>query len=279
MSRILVLCCFLASGCENGSFLGSNSKDPIIAKVGDKVLFKSQLEDMIHEGVSAIDSAAIVDGYVHNWIIERLMIEEAEANIAVSINLDKLVEDYRSSLLVYNYEKLIIDTQLDTFITNAEKISFYNSNKNQFALSQPILKCIVAKFTKGQGKQISKALSKNDLTEAMFIIQNESNFHYLDTMNWITTEDLMALLPSDKNMISNLKANKVINFENGGAQFYVKVINFVDENKIPPLDYITAKVSNIILSDRKNKLLKNHRDKVYREGVNGSAFEIYKTSN
>lgn len=49
------------------------------------------------------------------------MILEAEKNVAADINLNKLVDDYRSSLLVYNFEKRLVDQMLNTIITMDEK--------------------------------------------------------------------------------------------------------------------------------------------------------------
>ena len=95
---------FLHPGCKDGLF-NDNAKDPVVARVGEQYLFKSQLEELVHDGTSPTDSAAIVDGYVQNWIVENLMIREADKNVAADINLNKLVEEYRASLLVYNYEK------------------------------------------------------------------------------------------------------------------------------------------------------------------------------
>ncbi len=251
-------------GCE-GKW---QSEDPVLAEVGSRKLFLSNVQNLINPGSTAVDSTAIVDGYVQNWIRENLMIEEAEKNVAADINLNKLVDDYRSSLLVYNFEKRLVDKMLDTIIPEAEKKQYYSQNKNQYLLSHPILKCVIAKVpSKSIGKtDLTKSLSKKDMTEAMFIIKEKATYHHLDTAAWITIADLNSLLPG--NMLKNEKLSdgKVLKGKEGDSEFYVKILGYYDEKEIPPFDYIEGIITKTLLSERKIILLKKYRDDLFEKG-------------
>ena len=267
---------FLHPGCKDGLF-NDNAKDPVVARVGEQYLFKSQLEELVHDGTSPTDSAAIVDGYVQNWIVENLMIREADKNVAADINLNKLVEEYRASLLVYNYEKKLIDMRLDTLISIAEKVAFYEKNKAQYLLSHPVLKCIIAKVPAKSSdiKNIYKALGKSDLTEAMFLIKDKAVYHHIDTAMYMTIDDVVSLVPTNMIDPEKISTGRVYQEKNKEFEYFVKILKYYDENKIPPFDYIDAKIAKTILSERKIALLKNYRQQLYENGIADKDFEIY----
>jgi hypothetical protein len=274
----LVLPLLFLFSCKDGFNFNRDTKDPIIAKVGEKNLFKSQIAELIHPGTSPTDSAAIVDGYIENWIRENLMILEAEKNVAADINLNKLVDDYRSSLLVYNFEKRLVDQMLDTVITMDEKRDYYESFKNQYLLSHPIFKCVIAKVSsKASGlKDIKNALGKADMTESIFLIKEKAVYHHLDTAKWMTIEDLESLLPKGMIEISELSGGKVFQKKEKDYEYFVKIITYYDEKRIPPFDYIEGKIIKTILSERKIELLKKYRQDLYDQGISDQKFEVFK---
>ena len=233
---------------------------------------------MIHEARSASDRAAIGKAVEQTRIREHLMILEAEKNIAADINLNKLVDDYRSSLLVYNYEKLLIDTQLDTTIAETEKLEYYGVNKEQYILSHPILRCMVAKVpAKSSGvSSIKSAFNKSDLTEALFLVKEKASFHFIDTAKWLTFGDLNAFIPDEMIERKQLSKNKVFQKKEGDSEYFVKILSFYDEKQFPPFDYIEDRITKVILSDRKINLLKHVRQNLYDKAVSDKEIEIFK---
>ena len=278
--KILSLVAFvlLFFGCKDGFYFNKDAKDPVVARVGERNLFKSQLENLVHSGTSPADSAAIVDGYIQNWIREHLMISEAEKNVAADINLNKLVDDYRSSLLVYNYEKMLIETKLDTIVTLDEKKSFYEHNNNQYVLSHPIFKCIVAKIPTKSADigNIKKALDKSDLTEALYLIKERAVYHHIDTAAYLTIEDLSSLIPTNMVEPNKIVSGKIYQQKSKDYEYFVKILKYYDEKKIPPFDYIEIKIVKTILSERKIQLLKKYRQDLYDNGITNKNFEIFK---
>ena len=53
---------------------------------------------------------------------------EAEKNIPAGIEIDQLVEDYKSSLIIHQFEKTVVDNTLDTIISDAELNAYYDEN-------------------------------------------------------------------------------------------------------------------------------------------------------
>lgn len=245
--------------------------------MGERNLFKSQISDLVNPGTSITDSVAIVEGFTVNWIRENLMIAEAEKNVAADINLNKLVDDYRSSLLVYNFEKRIMDQQLDTIVLLAEKNQYYENNKSQYLLSHPIVRCLIAKIPEKQPgiQAVKSALGKTDLTEALFLVKEKAVYHQIDADKWFSVEELRSLIPANMVSSEDIKSGKIFQKNDGDFEFFVKILNQYDAKEIPPFEYIESKITKSILSERKNNLLKQYRAKLYEKGMVNGDFEIF----
>ena len=122
--------------------------DVELAKVFSKKLFLSELEGMVPEGATSEDSTKIINAEVERWTRETLLMLEAEKNIPADLNIDELVRDYRMSLVRYNYEQYLVETQLDSVISDQEILTYYEENKEQYQLQSSILRCFLIKVPK-----------------------------------------------------------------------------------------------------------------------------------
>jgi len=102
----LLFVCLLAGQCSNDN--AAKEGDKVLAQVYNKVLYQSNLVDVIPESSTPEDSALIVKAYLQRWVREQLLMYEAERNIPKDLNIDKLVRDYRASLVRFNFEEQII---------------------------------------------------------------------------------------------------------------------------------------------------------------------------
>ncbi len=273
----VILLFFLGLGsCANPKSDLVDKTDVILAKVGSKTLYKSQVSELISEGTSPVDSTTIVNGFLQNWIREGLMILEAEKQVAADININKLVDDYRSSLLVYNFENKLIKEKLDTIIEAEEKQEYYEMNKNNYKLSHPIFKCVAGKFNKKNKNlsSIKKAFEENSYELLESILGSEAIKYQIDTSRYLVKEDLLSWMPVDMGKkLENTK--KVISFSDNNYQYFVKMIEYHDENSIPPFYYIESKLNKSILSERKNNLLNEYRQQLYLKGISEKKFEVF----
>ena len=95
--------------------------DKVVASVYDKNLYQSDLQDVLYEGISRSDSIVRTKAYIDNWIRRQLLIHQAENNIDASeLDFSKQIEDYRNSLIIYKYETIMIEKNLDTVVTDED---------------------------------------------------------------------------------------------------------------------------------------------------------------
>jgi hypothetical protein len=83
---------------------GGGKEGKPIASIYDKVLYYEEVEPLFPENLNAQDSSAFIHSYIDKWLRDQVIIIEAEKYVAQDINIDRLVDNYRASLLTYNYE-------------------------------------------------------------------------------------------------------------------------------------------------------------------------------
>ena len=85
----------------------SNSEvtdDKLVAQVGEKKLFQSEISKIIPAEIIDQDSVQMADDYIRKWVKQELLINKANENLTLEQkNLTKEIEEYRNSLIIYKY--------------------------------------------------------------------------------------------------------------------------------------------------------------------------------
>ena len=123
-------------------------QDEVVAKVFNKKLYASELNDVLSADFSPADSLLISNAFIENWIRENLILIEAEKNIPVDLRIDELVDEYRSSLIKQSFEKRFVESLLDTIVTQKELLNYYEANKSQYVLESMIVNFSLPKSTR-----------------------------------------------------------------------------------------------------------------------------------
>lgn len=131
--------------CQNSR---NGSGDRVIATIYNKTLYQSDLQSVMYEGISANDSIVRAKAFIDNWIRRQLLIHQAESNIDKSeLDFSKQIEDYRNSLIIYKYESLLIEQNLDTVVTDAE-VAKYIEDNSAFGMEKETVRLIILNIRK-----------------------------------------------------------------------------------------------------------------------------------
>ena len=119
IAAILIVLPTLSSCRAISSFLRGGE---VVAEVGSVKLYRSDLDKVIPNGLSADDSTFLARQYIEGWATELVYLGIAEQQLSkAEKDVTKELEDYRKSLLKYRYEQLYVNERLDTAVTE-EKI-------------------------------------------------------------------------------------------------------------------------------------------------------------
>jgi len=127
--------------------LDNRSKEKSLARVYDKNLYLSDIQDIFPSNISQADSIIILQSFVDKWVKKQLILQKAELNLTEEQkDVRQRLDEYRSSLLIYKYEQNLITQKLDTIITREEVQSYYDENPSNFSLDDHIIKCLYIKL-------------------------------------------------------------------------------------------------------------------------------------
>ncbi len=278
MKLLIYISTFILIGFScKGSLMKNSDSEPLVAEVGDKRLLKSEVANLIGSSTDSEDSIRIMKGLINNWVKDQLMIIEAEKSLPADINLNKMIEDYRASLLLYNYETRLANELLDTVITVQQKEKYYNENADEYELSEPIAKFMLAKIpsrVKGLDDFYKDWKKGNGAAISLFCKQN-ADYYDLDDAKWQSISELESLLPKNfisRNIIDNEES---IRKRDKGFEYFITVNEYVDKNQKPPFDYIQSKIEKVLLNERKRDLIKQKKQQLFDKMASSSNVKIY----
>lgn len=271
---ILLTCAVMAfSACERSV---SKAGDRPLARAFNRTLYLSEMTGMFPPGE---DSSLIINAYVERWIRETLLLLEAERNIPSDLNIDKLVRDYRASLVRHSYEQFLVEQLLDSTVTKAELEAFYENNKAQYQLETPIMRCFFIKVPLPVYKDVElrslwNSDKPDDFQKLVRYCSEFAEAHLLEANSWHKMEDIAAELPPGTLTADNLGFRKEITLKDDQFEYYLRMLEWKNQQDIAPLSYIEDQARRFILRSRIDQLLENKKDEMYELELRRGNVEI-----
>ena len=279
MKKIILPVFIIIATCFNCSDKGAES---ILARVYDKYLYESEIEDVVPKGISPKDSISIVQNYINNWIKQKLILYKAESNLRnADKQFDKQLEVYRNSLIIYQYESKLISQSLDTVVSFTEIEEYYNKNIGNFQLKNNIIKVYYARFESDELnlKKIKRFFYSDtpEYRDSLDVyIENYSNLYYLNDETWILFNDMLKFIPiKTYNQEAYLQNHRKIELIDEQYLYLVHFSDFKIKEGVSPLSFEREHIRQIIINKRKLNIINQMQDEVYQEAINNNDFEIY----
>jgi hypothetical protein len=268
----------LFSACSSD---GKDSQgDRLLVKVHNKTLYLSEMDGMFPEVATPEDSSAIIHAFAQRWIRDALILHEAERNIPSDLNIDKLVRDYRASLLRNNYEQVILEQLMDSTVTQEELLEFYENNKEKYQLETPIARCYLIKLPV-QAPKIEEVRrwwnsdKKEDFALLAAHCGEHAEKHLLNDSTWYKVPDIAASLPAGAVSSDNVGTKRDFYQRDSDYHYFFRVFEVKKQQEIAPLSYIEEQARRVILRSRRQELLKKKIEDMYDLALRKSNIETY----
>lgn len=277
--KILILVLFVIAGCKSSD--NEIEKRPL-AKVHDNYLYDIDIKDMFTTNISKEDSVITAKNFINEWVKKQLLLRKAELNLTEeNYDIEKQIEDYRSSLLIFKYKQELITQKLDTVVTDQEIEDYYNEYSANFVLNHNIVKVqflIISKEAPEIDK-IKRWYKSNDAEDVSrledYCYQYATKF---DNFNdeWIPFNNLLIEMPTNiEDQERYLRYNKYIEPEDELYYYFVKINEYSLKSTVQPLEYAKLKIKSILLNKRKFTFIEELENSVYNDALNHNEFIIY----
>lgn len=267
---------FMFAGCGR-----SVSDDPLLAKVYGHELRMSDVQPLYDEAMSSDDSAAVVANYVNQWVMQMVLLEKAENN--VSSDFQKELQNYKNSLIIYEYEQQIVGQLLDTNVSDQDIESYYDTHKKDFVLKNSIVKAIYVKLDKGSihvnkfKRLMQRAdFGDADIVEIQQLAERNAVAGYFDVNTWITFFKLRQSVPINTyNEELYLRNTHNIVIEDGSFVYLARIMDYKVTDQISPLELEADNIKTIILNARRHEILQRMQVDLLREAETSGDVELF----
>lgn len=265
-------------GC---SVENKNDRKDVVVEVNGAVLTRRQLDEAIGTGRPAADSARLAQNYITNWIEEELLFDKANRNIQDQAEIDRLVNQYKRQLVIFEYQKQLIGERMGEEISEEDLQAFYQTHRKRYTLAKPVVKGIFLKLP-ANAPQLSevKKWMKNVNPETLekiekYSLQNAMAYDYfLD--RWVSFDDLMDNIPYQiANANRFLKENKVLEVTEGDYWYYLSVQEYVSAGSPQPFDYARPHMIEAIVNQKKKSFIRNLGNDLYKKAVQDNKVKFY----
>ena len=260
----------------------TEDKGEVIVSVYGKKLYKTDLENIVYEGISYNDSVVRAKFYIDKWVRNQLLIRQAENNLTPEqLDFTKRLEEYRNSLVINKYETELINQNLDTEVTEDQIYDYYNNNSAEFRLNRDIVQLASVSLPNDSKKKwvFTKLFRDYDslMVDSLTSLANQYALGYdFNIKEWRDFEEVIDtydLKIKDNKSFLNDKKFFIVNNED--IYTLVKICSYRLIGDVSPCEMETDRIKYIILSNRKKELLEKLYDDLQTKAIQDNAFDVF----
>lgn len=278
----VLLCCIIILNWMCTPTGKPGEKKIPVAKVYDKYLYLADIQHIFPDNTTKEDSINLAQSYITTWIKNQLLLQKAELNLTPEqLDINKQIDAYRSSLLIYKYEEQMVRERIDTIVRESEIENYYNENTPNFILDEIIIKALYLKIPKSAPniddvKIWYKSDDKENIKKLDSYCYNYATKYDYFQDNWISFNILKRELPKKiENELEYFKYNKYIEQADENYLYFVYIKDCKLNGELAPLVYKKSNIKDIIINKRKVRFLNDLENEIYNDAIDHGNFTVY----
>ena len=267
---IHVLGCSLLLCLAGCNLFQRDVKEGAVVQLGNNYLYQSDLDAVTQYAATPEDSARYAEQFIRRWATDILQYQEGKNHSTPEI--EALVEDYRRSLYVAQYERHLVDKRMNKTISDAEADTFYVRHPDRFILQENILQGALLVIPQD-------APAQPELRKRLADLANEENLEYVEkyayqyasgyelfTQQWRTGNQIVMRMPSNK-WQKALAAGKQYAEQDSVNIYLLQVTDCRLVGDTMPINYARTTIDKMILAERRVTFLQAQREELYEEAT------------
>ena len=257
------------------------SGEIVLARANNDYLYLSDLKGLT-KNMPPKDSATFVANYSESWVRRMLLLRKAEENVPYDeLGIDKKVEEYRQSLLLYEYEKELINQKLDKAASEAEIQDFYDRNKDKFTLESDIydIQYVVlhsdAQDLAKMRPLIISPKTDDDINKREGYAKAYSQSYSFADSNWMAASAILRKFPISAADLKTLSTTgHFIEYKNNRDSYFLYIKSIRHQGEPSPLEFIRSQIKEIVVNKKKVILIQRIYDGIYADGLKSGKCEV-----
>ena len=272
LSALLLISLFVSCKWNKSVTEYVYGKTPVV-EIGTDVLYEEDIKQVLPLGLSDADSALFARQFIKNWAQDVLFYQNAIRNIPDTKDIDRLVENYRRSLIEHEYQRRLIEQKFSSEISDEDIEQFYNDNERLFVLDESLLKGLFLKIS-------NKSHDLSDIRK-LYTQQDDESFEEIEKYsirnaarceffydNWRTVAEIEVLLPAmDKPLEALLKDNGSFEFKDEEYIYLLNVSEYAPKGGIEPLDHARSRIRGLLINSNEVSYMRKIKEDLYDAAI------------
>lgn len=282
MTKILSLpilaALILMSSCNHKT---QEVKGKPLLEVEGKFLYLDEIQQIIPPNVNDTDSTEIAESYIRKWVTDALMYENAKRNITNKAEIDELVESYRKSLTIYQYQQKMIEQRLPKEPSETDLIAFYTQYKDQLVLTRNIVKGLLLIVPQNAQKMANvRSWVQSPITKSLeniekYSIQNAISYDYFGD-KWLDFSEILKKIPLKIEDPSNFLAkNSFFETSDSTHHYFLRILSYRTNGQAEPYEMARNRIATILMNKQKADFISKFEDDLYNDAVNNETVTFF----
>lgn len=247
-------------------------KTPVV-EIGTDVLYEEDIRQVLPLGLSESDSIQFARQFIRNWAQDVLFYQNAIRNIPDTKDIDRLVENYRRSLIEHEYQRRLIDQKFSSEISDDEVERFFNDNQRLFVLDESLVKGVFLKIS-------NKSHDLSDIRK-LYTQQDDESFEEIEKYsirnaarceffydNWRSVAEIEVLLPVlEKPLEEMLKDKGSFEFKDEEYIYLLNVSEYAPKGGIEPLDHARSRIRGLLINSNEVSYMRKIKEDLYDAAI------------
>lgn len=265
---------FLLLGLFSCDFLKKETDTLLVTVYGDE-LYYSEIQHLMTPGLNKEDSVNLLNTLCEKWAKEQLLVQKAKINLPlIQQNVSAQVESYENSLLIYSYQKELLNQKLDTVVSEQEIKEFYQKKKQNFLLKNSVAQVNFIKLKKEVPYLWKvKRLFKKEDEESKLLLEDYcyqfADDYYIDE-KWLYLKDIFSAFPESYSSRTSLYQGQSIEVLEDNFYYFLYVKKYKLKGNVSPLEMLSNQIRSIILNKRKIDFLKHVEMELYQNALSNN---------
>jgi len=263
-------------------YFKKDDTEATVARVNNHTLSQRTIDEVLANNVVS-DSATFIQNYINSWATSQLLLDGALRNLPNEDqeNFEELVSSYRRDLYTRFYKDALVNKELDTIVSDNEALKFYDNNKDNFLLNEPLVqfKFIQVDEDYQNLKTLTSYFMGTDTKDkfALDSLKFQYKNYFLNDTTWIkqrvVIDQINAINKENANNL--LKKTNFLQLRDSLGLYLIAVKSTLDRNENAPLEYVRPTINQIIKNKRKLALIQKLEKEIKDDAIKNKQFEIY----
>lgn len=247
--------------------------DEEVARVGESQLLRSEL-DAITAGYKGDDSISMAENYIDQWVRRQVKRQEAESVLASEMGeIERLVSEYRQSLLTNRLEQRYLSGRLDTLITDSVVRSYFADHRKDFVMDRTILKGRIVRLPDNYRQSVklfNLMGSKNKEKQQDFLdLCRKNNFELYTFEQWVDFSEFLSYLPvrKGKNYDYILSGGEIRQMADSDSKYFIDIKEVIRKGEPAPLERVEDMVRRLLYNRSRAEMVGQYNDSLYNAAL------------